>query len=405
MMHRARWGRRARVVHAVVAGAALAWAGCGAPRSTKSLEVQRSVSSVAAPVIASVPEWQPGSTRAFIVCLAGFEGEAPGHTSFTTSDRNDTAFAELLARRGVPRDRTTVLLDGAATTESVRAALERTLAESRPDETLLFYFGSHGGYDAKTGAHSFSTFDGSLPMEWAIDAIEASFKGDRAMLFSDSCYSGGLVELVQQRGHRVSYAVLSSAGSHDVAWSGWRFIDVLIRGLEGQSMLDLDQDGQILWSELTTYAEHHMAFVASGKPAFTRVGAAMPDFVLTRGVPKKTDPRVGLYREALIDGSWERVEILAVDRERLFVHPTSGVTHEADAWVHASSLREVTPPRYAKGAAVEVEYDSKWFPATVLDSFDELTFAHYEGYSSAWDEWFSPDEIRPRTAAPASDRE
>ncbi|MFO0750594.1 MAG: caspase family protein [Myxococcota bacterium] len=341
--------------------------------------------------------WDPTTTRAFIVSLAGFEGEAPGHTSFTTGDRNDGAFADLLRARGVPAANVVLLLDGDATSDAVRARFDAFLAASAPGETLLFYYGSHGGYDADTGVHTYSTFDGSIPVGWFVDRIDDAFRGDRALLFSDACYSGGLVEHAAGP-HRVSYAALSSTGPHNLAHSGWRFLDVILRALGGRTEIDLDQDGTIVWRELATFAAHHMAFIADGKPNAIATGALSGDLVLARGVPAKADPRVGLHRDVVTaDGSYP-AEVLAARGDEVFVHPTAGVTHERDAWVPASQLRARAVPGYAAGDAVEVWYHGtgKWYPATVLGTFDHLTLAHYDGYADAWDEWFAPEVIRRR---------
>lgn len=341
------------------------------------------------------PAWDPTKTRAFIVCLAGFEGEAPGATSFTTYDRNDRELAAELEARGVPKANITLLLDGDATTAAVPAAFDRVLAASQAGETLFFYYGSHGGYDGDTGEHTYSAFDGSLPVQPFVDAIRTKFRGERVLAFSDACYSGGLVERLKASA-RADLATwsLSSTGPHNVASSGWRFIDVMLRALRGAPEVDLDHDGTITWGDLASFATTHMMFVASGKPDAATTGRASDDLVLSRGVRSKSDPRIGAY--GTVGG--ERVEVIGVEGDRLRVHPVATLAHDRDTLVAADALTPIAPAAHHPGDPVEVWYasTSKWYPATVLTTFGDLTQAHYDGFSARWDEWFTPDRIRPR---------
>lgn len=358
-----------------------------------------------APIAATAPPavappanvWEPGETRLFLACLAQFEGEKEqGRSSFSMDDRLDGAFADQLVGRGVPRESATLLLDAQATSAGARDALARSLDASRPNETLVFYFGSHGGYDANTGAHTFSTFDGSLPMEWAVDEIESRFKGSRALLFTDACYSGGLVEILAARPRRVAYAVLSSTSAHEVAYSGWRFIDALMLGFAGDPRMDADRDGRVAFLEMSRFIEHRMAFVAEGKPMFATTGGLDALVVATTQPPPPSDPRVGRYVEVEWRGKWYKAEIQAVRGPDAFVHYTSSARHEDDEWVGPDRVREPALQTYPTGARVDVEYGGRWFPSTVRGAFENLHLIHYDAYSDAWDEWVGPSRIRPR---------
>lgn len=369
--------------------------GCrGAPHAQP-----RPAIAATAPAAASSSEivWNPASTRLFLACLAQFEGEKEaGRSSFSMDDRLDGAFADQLVGRGVPRENATVLLDAQATSAGVRDALARSLDASDSTETLVFYFGSHGGYDVKTGAHTFSTFDGALPMEWAVELIEARFKGSRAILLADSCYSGGLAEILAARPRRVAYAVLSSTSAHELAYSGWRFIDVLMRGFGGDPLMDEDRDGRVEFLEMARFTEHRMAFVAEGKPMYAATGGLDALVVSTTNAPPPTDPRVGRYVEVEWHGKWYKAEIQAVRGVEAFVHYTSNARHDDDEWVGPDRVRTLAFATYAKGAAVDVEYKGRWFPSTVRDVFENLHLVHYDAYSDAWDEWVGPSRIRPR---------
>ncbi len=194
------------------------------------------------------PHWNPHKTRAFIICLARFKGEKT--PSFSMDDRLDGRFVAVLKKRGVPADQIVFLQDRHATADQIRTAFPALLRKSQPGETLLFYFGSHGSFDPKTGIYSYSAFDKSLPMTWAFDAIERHFKGSQALLFADCCYSGGLVELARKRDTKIAYGCLSSTYCHQTASSGWRFLQCLIRGLEGNPVVSPNGKEEITLADL-----------------------------------------------------------------------------------------------------------------------------------------------------------
>jgi hypothetical protein len=50
-------------------------------------------------------------------------------------------------------------------------------------------------------------------------------------------------------------------------------------------------------------------------------------------------------------------------------------------------------------AAVEVEWRGSWFAAEVLRVNGRSSLIHYSGWSDSWDEWVSPDRIRPAATA------
>lgn len=195
--------------------------------------------------------WHPARTRVCIVSVAQFQSGRLH--SFTPSDRLDGRLVELLKERGVPASQILFLKDERAATHIVQSEFTSFLRKSRPDELLIFLFSSHGGYDSKTDTYTFYTYDDELPFTWALDAIERDFQRKHALLFTDCCCSGGIVELAATRKAPIAYACLSSTSGHQTAWSGWRFIQCLNRALAGDPVVDLNSDGQIVLDELAGY--------------------------------------------------------------------------------------------------------------------------------------------------------
>jgi hypothetical protein len=193
-------------------------------------------------------DWNPKRTRAFIVSIARFEGKK--NPDFSIEDRLDPALVETLKKRGVPAGQITHLQDKEATSENLREKFNQCLRASQPGEQLIFYFGSHGNYTANKDEFWFSAHDDYLPFTWALETIEKEFKGSEALLFPDTCFSGGLVEMLAQRPKTIAYAGLSSTHAHNIAWNGWSFIDCLIRSMSGDARMDLGRDGYVDWADL-----------------------------------------------------------------------------------------------------------------------------------------------------------
>lgn len=348
-------------------------------------------------------EWSPKKTRLVVISLARFAGEKDGATSFSISDRLDDPLVELFKTRGVPEDQILYLKDDEATKETITAEFPAFLAGSADDETLIFYYSSHGGYDPKTGGHTFSAFDGSMPIGWFVGKIEAKFRGTQAMLFSDCCFSGGLVELARVRTKTpISFGALSTTGSCNLGYSGWRFTDVLIRAWAGDVAMDADESGSISFLELCVFAERYMAFVAEGKPLHATTGRFDGGLVLSE-TDRPAKEGIGMLVEAREGKSWFKAEIVDVKFDAkggarlLRVHFTDKNRYSKRAWVSLDDIREYEYRTYKIGTKVEIRHaDGEWLPGRVIDSFEHMHECSYDGKSAFYNEWMSPSRIRPR---------
>ena len=333
--------------------------------------------------------WQPRKTRVFIVSLARFEGDRLH--SFPTDERLDAHFAELFAERGVPASQIVFLKDEQATTQNIKSEFASFLRKSSPGEMLFFYFGSHGAYDPATGKFSFCAFNDNLSFSWALNAIESDFKGTRAFLMTDCCYSGGIVDLAEKRETSIAYACLSSTYAHQTAWSGWRFMQCLIRGLAGDPVVDLD--------ELAAYTARYMAFAAEGKPGFTTTGDYNPKLRLAITTGQKRS-RVGELLEAWTGTNWAKAEILDARAQQFKIHFTENTKSANDAWVAQDAVRPFGFQHFPIGMPVEVQdsSDHRWHSAKVLENWESLHLCRNDDRSSAYDEWFGPSRTRASLA-------
>jgi len=214
------------------------------------------------------------------------------------------------------------------------------------------------------------------------------------VMFADCCYSGGIVELAPKRRTAIAYACLSSTYSHNVGRSGWRFMESVMRGFGGSPVVDLNGDGRINLDELARFAEKHMAFVAEGKPMFITTNGFNPRLVLADATGKKKDPQIGQYVEALYKGKWKKAEITDVRPGGLRVHHTERNSTYND-WVTLDQVRPYTFQQFRRGSKVEARgSNGKWLPATVVESWESLQLCLFDSYSTAYDEWIGPGNIR-----------
>jgi len=352
---------------------------------------------------AKEPHWIPENTRLVVFSMAMFEGETPGNTSFTTWDRLDDPLVKLLIKRGVREDQILYLKDGEATKATITESFPLFLDESTGEETLICYFSSHGGYNPKTGEHTFYTFNGPIPIEWLINKIETHFHGSQAMLFSDCCYSGGFVDMIESRtDSHISFGALSTTGACNLAYSGWRFNDLLIRAWSGDVAMDADASHSVSFSELCTFAESYMAFVAEGKPLYATTGTFNDELVLSK-TDRPAKEGIGNLVEAKNGDQWDKAEVVDVEANendepsKMRVHFTDKRLYSKRAWVPVSQVREYKYPTYRVGAKVEIQNaDEEWLPGRVIDAFQNMHECSYDGKSERYNEWMSPERIRKR---------
>jgi hypothetical protein len=343
--------------------------------------------------------WQPRHTRVFMVSMTKFKG---GTTApWGTKDRLDGALLDCLRDKGVANNNITFLTDEQADSDSIKQHFAALLSESSPNECLIFYFSSHGSYNAKSGHYSYLTYDGHLPFQWAFEAIEHNFKGARVLMFADCCYSGGIAELALQRKSPIKYACLSSTYSHNVGFSGWRFFDCVLRGFSGAPVVDLDGDGFIELDELARFSEEHMAFVAEGKPMFATTNDFNRRWIIADATGKKKSPEIGNYVEAWHGNKWHKAEITDVKPGYVQVRDADKGDPFVD-WLAKAQIRPFRYTQFAKGDRVEVQgtSSSKWYPASVIDSWQSMHFCHFDGYSSAYNEWVGPSRIKLLSVSP-----
>ncbi len=175
---------------------------------------------------------------------------------------------------GVADEQIIFLADEDAKKSSVMESLERLAENIDPEDSLFFFYSSHGAGDS-AGKTYFITFDTviddlsttALPMQELKNVVEKIECRDVVMMI-DTCHSGGAKSLGRQdekafdklvrtadRGTRV--AILTSSRTHETSiesdeWKHGAFTYFMLEGLAGASD-NFPRDGRVSVTELFDY--------------------------------------------------------------------------------------------------------------------------------------------------------
>lgn len=345
-------------------------------------------------------EWNPETTWVFAVGLLEWEdSETFSPFPDAVDGRSDAQLVDFFRESGVPDDRIIYLQDGEATLEAIQESFPELLSQTDEDDLLIFYFTGHGGWDSDTGEHYFYNYDAAADDSdtyWAIssifDDIEENFNGSKALLLADCCYSGGLIDEVKRRDTEISYACVTSAYAHNTSTGEWTFTASLLKGLQGDPAVDLDEDRVITLYDFARYAELEVAFIEDQKSMFVTTNDFDPQMQLSI-VEGESDPHFGRRVEVEYEEEWHKAKILDRNEDDEFL--VYYIVDGSEDWVMGDRLRPYEPKMYDIGTSVEVQdEEEEWYPATVKKSWYGLHYISYDDYDEIWDEWVGCDRLR-----------
>jgi RNA binding activity-knot of a chromodomain len=376
------------------------------------------VSAIGQSISAKGRQWQPQKTWVFVVGLLQFQ-QKDMFDSFPQTNRRDGQLVEFFRQQGVPESQLVFLKDAQATTRRVETSFQIFLSKAEPDDLLVFYYTGHGYKSDDEHTTYFATYDASEDVQgWTTEAIvsdiEKYFKGSRALLTADTCYSGNLAEQTEKLGRRVSYATLASATSSHVSTENWTFTEMLLAGLRGKSFADINGDGEITLSELAADIKQDMSFAEAQRSVFVTTGDFDPEMDLALAA-RKVDPLISNRLEVRSEGDWYKARIIDARSGTYRVH-YFGFEDTDDEWVTRRQFRipaivaggtngntrsswESNQNRgeandYRAGTNVEASWQGKWYPARLLKNQDDRHLVHYVGYDDSWDEWVNDNRLR-----------
>jgi hypothetical protein len=290
-------------------------------------------------------DWEPRRTWVFVVGTLEWKHEEMWN-SFPKKNRRDRELVEFFKLQGVPEAQVVYLRDREATERRIESALVNHLSRARVGDLLFLYYTGHGYQEEESGDTYLASYDagdegvlgwkvGSIPV-----AIERYFRGDRAIVVLDNCYSGALTRAVRgQPASRVSYAAMTSSTSDQVSTANWTFTEILLAALEGKAYVDTNGDGRITLGELTAEARKDMAFAEDQRATFAATGSFGEATVLARA-EQSADYRIGSRVVVRSEGDWYKGRIIDVDQDRsLFLIHYYGYDDSFNEWVRARQIR------------------------------------------------------------------
>jgi uncharacterized caspase-like protein len=204
-------------------------------------------------------------------------------------------FLKSPAGGGLAEEDTLVLLNDAATTESIRHALFSFLTKPQEQDTVVIYIAGHGAPDPLDPRNLYLiTADTkpddmggtAFPMWQMQDVFDRILKAKRVLTFADTCHSYGfsglragpgqkhannLVNQYLQRyaskGQRavITASDISESSFEDAKWGDGHgvFTYFLLQGLQGKA--DANHDGVVTAGELFAYLQQSVRQATDGK--------------------------------------------------------------------------------------------------------------------------------------------
>jgi Caspase domain/RNA binding activity-knot of a chromodomain len=299
-------------------------------------------------------DWEPQRTWVFVVGTLRFKHKDM-FDSFPQENRRDAELVAFFRKQNVPASQIVYLRDREATADRIQSALAAHLSRAGKGDWLFLYYTGHGykSDDDEAYLASYDAGDEDVP-GWPVSSIPASieryFKGSRALLILDNCYSGALVEAVRGRAESpVSYAVLASSSADQPSTGEWTFTEGLLAALRGKAYEDTNDDGQITLEELAGQVKDDMSFAEKQRSVFATTGNFSPQTVISQA-EKKRDARIGERVLVKSEGDWYKGRIIDADREdaQFLIH-YYGWDESYDEWVEARQIRQPRIKRYADG--------------------------------------------------------
>lgn len=307
-------------------------------------------------------DWQPQHTWVYVVGVLQWE-HRDMFNSFPQTNRRDAQFVEFFRQQGVPDEQIIFLKDAQATSRRVHSSFPSFLSKAGPNDLLILYYTGHGYKSEDERTTYFATYDaGEDVAGWATDSIvrdiERSFRGSRALLVADTCYSGSLAAQTQRLGQRVSYASLTSSSSSQESTENWTFTEMLLAGFQGRSYADINDDGEITLSELAEDIKQDMVFAEGQRSVFSTTGN-FPATMLIGPAQRKTDSQISGRVEVRSEDDWYKARIVDVRDGRYHVH-FFGYEDSDDEWVSARQIRYLKTFDSANGNATAMSSNDQW---------------------------------------------
>lgn len=318
---------------------------------------------------------------------------------FDKKNRKDAELEQKFLSMGVPAANIRSMYDSKTTLANMNAAVDKMAAAADENSTIIFYYAGHG-LNESAGVY-FANYDINLkrPTEtgFAINTLHEKLgksKVGEIWLLADCCYSGGLLGVCEKLGKTGKQVVaLTSSTSSNISTGNWTFTQTLLDCLDGRAWADHNTDGVIDLGEMKKEVRQAMKHRERQLNGFETKGVDESITMATAKPFNNDSPKVGEYAWGKYEKKWKPIRILDVE----------GNTYKCEFYFYsdkvAVSLTEadVRPMhfvRFKEGASVEVEWNGKWYKATVKKTSGDFCYITYNDYDDTWNEWVLYDRIR-----------
>lgn len=339
-------------------------------------------------------DWQPDKTVAVIVGI--LEWDDTELTTYPTENREDKKFYELLKTRGVPESQIIFLCDKQGTYQNIIDNIKTYAAKASDGYTFIFYYAGHGSYDDNGGFfYNYDSKKNTFYISEIADILTDNFKGDKAMLFADCCYSGKLNDVADKlEENDIATLVLTSVVADNTSTGEWTFTESLNDIFSG-IMTGTFNITKVDSKTAANYVLENMKN-ADEQPANSYQTTSFPDdFNFSTYDSAKSIKCTAKYMEAISENVWYKVEIIGKMKGLYKIHYI-GWGDEWDEVVANDKLRVITYKTYKIGTKVQVEYEEEYYPATIMKVDGVFHYIHYDDYDEEWDEWVTSSSIKEK---------
>jgi uncharacterized caspase-like protein len=246
----------------------------------------------------SAPEKRAGRLFAVVIGISHYAKSNGQINDLRYADRDAQAMLDFLkspAGGGLAEEDTLLLLNDAATTESIRHALFSFLTKPQEQDTVVIYIAGHGAPDPLDPRNLYLITADTKPDDmggtafpmWEMQNVfDRILKAKRVLTFADTCHSYGfsglragpgqkrannLINQYLQRyaskGQRavITASDISESSFEDAKWGDGHgvFTYFLLQGLQGKA--DANHDGVVTAGELFAYLQQSVRQATDGK--------------------------------------------------------------------------------------------------------------------------------------------
>lgn len=345
--------------------------------------------------------WEPANTIAMLVGVLSWKDKSLD--SFTTANRYDQKLYDELLKRGVAKKNIIFLKDKQTSLANIQDSLKKLVEKSNEKSVFLFYYAGHGDRSEDCKDAYFLNYDcdaenlatTSFKLSELAEVVKNGFKGKIAILTADCCYSGYLnlvADELEKSG--ISTLVMSSASANNESTGEWTFTSSLHDILSGRPLYK-DVEAQLTADFAREYIRYNMTYAENQLANFYQTESFPKRFILAQKQSgyDENKPYLGQFKLASHEEELTRVRIIdqkGSSCKILF----SGFDPVWSEWRDYADLKDIDLKIYPVGSQIMVEWDKKWYKASVLKNDGVFHLVHYEDFESNWDEWVAADRIK-----------